>query len=159
MIPSVVSHQVRRTILDYLRTTFDLADKGFEQALFLYSDVRKEAVLSSQLERFLHEQGDGLPVTAERGHRAAVGHLRCEMEFRIADTFTDSLTKLSGEQHKAVKTTAFDLQLNLANPGMQFYKLEWVRGRPRIVANLASERRMPFNQEGIFRRYPEFDAD
>lgn len=33
------------------------------------------------------------------------------MNFRIADTFTDSLTKLMGEAQKAVKTTAFDLQL------------------------------------------------
>jgi glutathione S-transferase len=36
---------------------------------------------------------------------------------------------------------------------------ERVRGRPRIAAYLASERRMHFNQEGIFRRYPELDAD
>ncbi len=34
-----------------------------------------------------------------------------------------------------------------------------VRAQPRIAAYLASERRMPFNQEGIFRRYPELDAD
>ena len=31
------------------------------------------------------------------------------MEFRIADTFTDSLAKLTGDEQKAVKTTAFDL--------------------------------------------------
>ncbi len=31
--------------------------------------------------------------------------------------------------------------------------------RPRIAAYLASERRMPFNQEGIFRHYPELDTD
>lgn len=45
------------------------------------------------------------------------------MEFRIADTFTDSLGRLTGEEQKAAKTTAFDLQLNPANPGMQFHKL------------------------------------
>jgi glutathione S-transferase len=33
-----------------------------------------------------------------------------------------------------------------------------VAERPRIAAYLASERRLPFNQEGIFRRYPELDA-
>ena len=49
------------------------------------------------------------------------------MEFRIADTFTDSLAKLTGEEQKAVKTTAFDLQLNPANPGMQFHKLDAAR--------------------------------
>ena len=46
------------------------------------------------------------------------------MEFRIADTFTDSLARLTGDEQKAVKTTAFDLQLNPANPGMKFHKLD-----------------------------------
>lgn len=46
------------------------------------------------------------------------------MEFRIADTFTDSLSKLTGQEQKAVKTTAFDLQLNPASPGMRFHKLD-----------------------------------
>jgi superfamily I DNA/RNA helicase/mRNA-degrading endonuclease RelE of RelBE toxin-antitoxin system len=46
------------------------------------------------------------------------------MEFRIADTFTDSLAKLTGEEQKAVKTAAFDLQLNPAQPSLQFHKLD-----------------------------------
>lgn len=29
------------------------------------------------------------------------------MDFRIADTFTDSLARLTGEEQKSVKTTAF----------------------------------------------------
>jgi hypothetical protein len=39
------------------------------------------------------------------------------MQFRIADTFTESLARLTGDEQKSVKTTAFDLQLNPANPG------------------------------------------
>src|SRR5437660_7692514 len=46
------------------------------------------------------------------------------MEFRIADTFTDSLARLTGEEQKAAKTTAFDLQLNPAHPSLQFHKLD-----------------------------------
>src|SRR6188472_3958274 len=46
------------------------------------------------------------------------------MEFRIADTFTDSLARLTGDEQKVVKTTAFDLQLNPANPGMSFHRLD-----------------------------------
>lgn len=46
------------------------------------------------------------------------------MNFRIADTFTDSLAKLTGEEQKAIKTTAFDLQLNPENPGFSFHKLD-----------------------------------
>jgi hypothetical protein len=34
------------------------------------------------------------------------------MNFLISDTFTDSLAKLTGEEQKLVKTTAFDLQWN-----------------------------------------------
>ncbi len=49
------------------------------------------------------------------------------MEFRIADTFTASLANLTGAEQKAVKTTAFDLQLNPANPGMQFHRIENVK--------------------------------
>ena len=46
------------------------------------------------------------------------------MEFRIADTFTDSLARLTGDEQKAVKTTAFDLQLNPVSSGMSFHKLD-----------------------------------
>lgn len=46
------------------------------------------------------------------------------MEFRIADTFTDSLARLTGEEQKAVKTTAFDLQLDPSSPGLSFHKLD-----------------------------------
>ncbi len=51
------------------------------------------------------------------------------MEFRISDTFTDSLAKLTGDEQKSVKTTAFDLQLNPASPGMQFHRLDKARDK------------------------------
>jgi mRNA-degrading endonuclease RelE of RelBE toxin-antitoxin system len=51
------------------------------------------------------------------------------MNFVIADTFTDSLARLTGDEQKAVKTTAFDLQMNPASPGMQFHKLEKAKDR------------------------------
>jgi glutathione S-transferase len=34
-----------------------------------------------------------------------------------------------------------------------------IASRPRIAAYLASERRIPFNQHGIFRHYPELDSE
>ncbi|WP_295431044.1 UvrD-helicase domain-containing protein [uncultured Thiodictyon sp.] len=51
------------------------------------------------------------------------------MDLRIADTFTDSLARLTGEEQKAVKTTAFDLQVNPANPGLSFHKLDDARDK------------------------------
>ncbi len=49
------------------------------------------------------------------------------MNFRIADTFTDSLARLTGDEQKAVKTAAFDLQMNPAQPGLQLHKLDRAR--------------------------------
>jgi superfamily I DNA/RNA helicase/mRNA-degrading endonuclease RelE of RelBE toxin-antitoxin system len=46
------------------------------------------------------------------------------MEFRISDSFTSSLAKLTGDEQKAVKTTAFDLQMNPESPGHSFHKLD-----------------------------------
>ncbi len=51
------------------------------------------------------------------------------MTSRIADTFTDSLTRLTGDEQKAAKTTAFDLQINPANSGMSFHKLDQARDK------------------------------
>jgi UvrD-like helicase C-terminal domain/AAA domain len=51
------------------------------------------------------------------------------MDFRIADTFTDSLARLAGDEQKAVKMTAFDLQVNPAAPGLSFHKLDRARDK------------------------------
>src|ERR1700692_1367394 len=71
------------------------------------------------------------------------------MDFRIADTFTDGLARLNGEEQKAVKTTAFDLQLNPASPGLSFHKLDKAKDKNfwsvrvsldiRIIVNRSSE--------------------
>jgi superfamily I DNA/RNA helicase len=46
------------------------------------------------------------------------------MTFLIADTFTDSLARLTGDEQKAVKTTAFDLQMDPSAPGFSFHRLD-----------------------------------
>jgi mRNA-degrading endonuclease RelE of RelBE toxin-antitoxin system len=51
------------------------------------------------------------------------------VDFLISDTFTDSLARLTGDEQKAVKTTAFDLQLDPANPGFSFHKLDKARDK------------------------------
>jgi len=50
-------------------------------------------------------------------------------EFRIADTFTHSLARLTGDEQKGVKTTAFNLQMNPASPGLHFHKIDKARDR------------------------------
>ena len=51
------------------------------------------------------------------------------MQFRISDTFTDSLTRLTAEEQKLVKITAFDLQQNSGNPGLKFHRIEKSRDK------------------------------
>jgi superfamily I DNA/RNA helicase len=46
------------------------------------------------------------------------------MEFRIADTFTDALARLPAQDQKAVKTSAFDLQMNPVSTGLQFHRID-----------------------------------
>lgn len=46
------------------------------------------------------------------------------MKFLIADSFNDSLRRLTGDEQKAVKITAYDLQADPVNPGLQFHKLD-----------------------------------
>ncbi len=63
------------------------------------------------------------------------------MEFRIADTFTDSLTKLTADEQKAAKTTAFDLQLNPANPGIQMHRVDRSREKNFWSARISRDLR------------------
>lgn len=64
------------------------------------------------------------------------------MEFRIADTFTASLARLTGEEQKAVKTAAFDLQVNPAHPSLQFHKLEKARDKRFWSVRVGSDVRL-----------------
>ncbi|MEQ1909370.1 MAG: 3'-5' exonuclease [Vicinamibacterales bacterium] len=64
------------------------------------------------------------------------------MEFRIADTFTDSLARLTGDEQKAVKTSAFDLQLNPASPGLSFHRLDKARDKRFWSVRVGSDLRL-----------------
>lgn len=64
------------------------------------------------------------------------------MEFRIADTFTDSLSRLSSDEQKSVKTTAFDLQINPAHPSHQFHKLDKPRDKRFWSVRVSSDVRL-----------------
>jgi hypothetical protein len=76
---------------------------------------------------------------------ASCQRLECIVNFRIADTFTDSLARLTGDEQKAVKTTAFDLQLDRETPGMQLHKIDRSKDRsawcqPGQAANARASR-------------------
>lgn len=46
------------------------------------------------------------------------------MEFRIADSFTSALARLTRDEQKAVKTSVFDLQTNATGQGLQLHRID-----------------------------------
>ena len=64
------------------------------------------------------------------------------MHFRIADSFTASLARLTNDEQKAAKTTAFDLQLNPANPGLSFHRLDTARDKRFWSVRVSSDIRL-----------------
>jgi len=42
----------------------------------------------------------------------------------LADSFTTALARLSNEEQKQVKLTAFDLQTDPNRPGLQFHRID-----------------------------------
>src|ERR1039457_3650633 len=64
------------------------------------------------------------------------------MEFRIADTFTDSLTRLTRDEQKTVKTAAFDLKLNPASPGLSFHRLDKAKDKNFWSVRVGSDIRL-----------------
>jgi len=70
------------------------------------------------------------------------------MEFRIASSFTDSLAKLTDQEQKAVKTAAFDLQMNPAHPGMQFHRVEHAKDPSFWSVRVSSDLRLIVHRTG-----------
>ena len=61
------------------------------------------------------------------------------MQFRIAD---DSLAKLTGDEQKAVKTTAFDLQMDPARPGLKLHQVEGAKDKGFWSARVSRDIRL-----------------
>ena len=78
------------------------------------------------------------------------------MEFRIADSFTDSLGRLTGDEQKAAKTTAFDLQLDPSSPGLGFHKLDRAKDKNfwsvRVGRSASSGRHRTANSRSLRNR-------
>lgn len=70
------------------------------------------------------------------------------MTFRIADTFSDALARLTAQEQKAVKTTAFDLQMNPANPGLSMHRVDRARDKGFWTARVNSDIRLVLHKQG-----------
>ena len=70
------------------------------------------------------------------------------MEFRIADTFTASLARLTGEEQKAAKITAFELQMGPAQPGMRFHRIDGAKDRNFWSVRVSRDLRLIVHKTG-----------
>ncbi len=70
------------------------------------------------------------------------------MRFLIADTFSASLARLKGDEQKAVKNTAFDLQLDPARPGMQLHRIDGARDKNFWSVRVSRDLRLVVHKTG-----------
>jgi len=70
------------------------------------------------------------------------------MEFRIASTFTSSLARLNAQEQKAAKIAALDLQMNPANPGLQFHRVDHAKDDNFWSVKASSDLRLIVHKTG-----------
>ena len=70
------------------------------------------------------------------------------MQFRIADTFTTSLARLPNDQQRAAKTTAFDLQTNIAHPSLSLHRVTGSRDPGFWSARVSLDLRIILHRAG-----------
>jgi hypothetical protein len=68
------------------------------------------------------------------------------MQFLLADTFQGSLDRLSGEEQRAAKVAAFELQMNPSTPGLQCHRLENIKDKNFWSARASRDIRLIFHR-------------
>jgi glutathione S-transferase len=141
------AHQLFLTLADFL---VEIHDTHHPIGLSLYYEEQKP----ESLRRAASFLQDRLPkflgyfesvVRKGSGHALAAGFSYVDLAlFQLVSglgyAFPNALSRLAGD-----------------HPRLMALKDEVAR-RPRMAAYLASERRIPFNQHGLFRHYPELDS-
>jgi len=148
----VEAHQLQLTIADVVAEVHE-THHPISSALY-YEDQRREAkarashFVQERMPTFLRYFEDVLD-------RNSAGGGQC----------------LIGAEHSYVDLSAFQLLSGLEYAFPNAFAKTWrsiprllalrdrVAARPRIAAYLQSERRIPFNEWGIFRHYPELDLE
>ena len=148
------AHQVQLTIADMVTEVHDL-HHPIGSSLY-YEDQKPEAARRAEdfrknrLPRFIgwfetllerNERNNGAEVPHLIGARLSYVDLSL---FQLVDGLLYALPKAT---RRVLKKAPFVTALH-----------ERIPAQTRIAAYLSSERRLPFNEEGIFRHYPELDG-
>lgn len=141
------AHQLQLTIADWLAEVHD-SHHPIGGSLY-YEDQKREAkrraadFTAERLPKFL---GYFDQVLERNGSRALVGNAVSYADlslFQMIEGLRYAFPRVMTKQERKHRSV--------------FALHDRVATRPRLAAYLDSERRLPFNQEGIFRHYPELD--
>jgi glutathione S-transferase len=144
-------NQVQLTIADFISEAHD-THHPIASSLY-YEDQQAEAAKRSRL--FLAER---MPKFLGHFEKLLARNQRSGSAYLVGESM--SYVDLSMYQVQAGLAYAFPTawaRESLRHPLLLALR-DRVAARPRLAAYLASERRIPFNQHGLFRRYPELDA-
>jgi len=142
------THQLQLTFTDFIKEIHD-THHPIASGLY-YEDQRDEAVrytrafLKHRLPKYL---GYFEKILEMNGGRHLVGDRLTYVDLSLFQV----VTGLRFAFPKAMAEAEANLPLSVA-------LADAVAGHPRIAAYLASDRRIAFNQQGVFRHYPELDS-
>ncbi len=143
-------HQLQLTVADFALESHDV-HHPISNALY-YDDQRVEAArrapffIAERIPKYLRYFERVLRTNREGGGHALVGK-----ECTYADlSLFQLLTGLGYAFPNGLARIKSEIPLALA-------LRERIAARPRLAAYLASPRRIPFNEKGLFRHYPELD--
>ena len=162
-------------ILDWLGPRLGLLPEGAAARL----QARQLQLTISDFVAEVHDTHHPLGASLYYEQQRDAGRLRAA-DFRkqrlpkFLGWFEDALTRGDGRHalgaHSYVDLSLFQLAAGLDYALPRAMRRQWpklpqlralaerVAARPRVAAYLASPRRLPFNEDGIFRHYPELDA-
>jgi glutathione S-transferase len=161
-------------ILLYLGEKYGLAPRGMEGRLWVNQLQLTIADLVAEAHDTHHPIASSLyyeDQKPEAARRAA--DFRNERLPKFLDWFDTVLARSGGPWLNGRRLSYADLSLFQVIEGLRYAfpkamaqveterltaLRDRVAARPRIAPYLASERRIPFNESGIFRRYPELDG-
>jgi glutathione S-transferase len=146
----IAAQQLMLTIADVLVEAHD-AHHPIGASLY-YEDQKPEAARRAQL--FLSER---IPKFLSYFERALANNTQSKGERFVGQAL--SYVDLAMFQLLGGLDYAFPKAMAARNQDIPHLRAleRRVAAEPRIAAYLASERRLPFNQQGIFRHYPELD--
>lgn len=150
----VAAHQLQLSVTDFVAEVHDthhpLATSLYYEDQKAEARTRAKHFLRERIPKYLGYFESVLAANkanAKRKGPYALGRTSTYVDLSLFQV----LEGLAYAFPKALRRTAKDIPLLLALRAR-------VAARPRIAAYLASDRRIPFNEDGIFRRYPELDA-